>query len=215
MLESNLFSELFGNLLARDFAIDTPRPALIVLTDPFVQSVQPLLPPTIQLRVGYGVGCEYLSPLMPIVSGWKLPLALRAQASTLYAFDLLVTNPDRRIVKPNCALYNGQILAFDFENSFSFLRALFGPKPWLVSHLLVPLKDPDKPFFQKELKAGGADWMPFMKTLELFDAPRLHALVKDFPIPWLSNQQRIFDYFLDAQSQPKKLLLELEESLHI
>ena len=68
VLESNLFAELFANLLARDFGVNTPKPALIVLTEPFVKSVQPLLPATIQLRVGYGVGCEYLSPLIPILS---------------------------------------------------------------------------------------------------------------------------------------------------
>lgn len=215
VLESNLFAELFGNLLARVFGIETPQPALIVLNDSFIRSAQPLLPSVIQLRVGYGVGCEYLSPLVPIVSGWRLPPTLRIPASTLYAFDLLATNPDRRIVKPNCALYNGQILAFDFENSFSFLRALSGPKPWMVSGLLVPIKGQDKPFFQKELKAGGADWMPFMETLEHLDAPRLTALAKDFPTPWLSNQQRVLDYLFEVQSQPKKLLLELERSLHV
>ena len=141
--------------------------------------------------------------------------AIRAQASTLYAYDLLVTNPDRRIVKPNCALYNGELLAFDFENSFSFLHALFGPKPWLVSQLLVPLKGPDKPFFQKELKQRGADWTPFMQTLEQMSASRLNELTKDFPSSWLSNSERVFDYLFDAQSQPKRLLLELEQSLHI
>lgn len=215
ILELNLFAELFANLLAREFAINTPEPALIVLSEAFVRSVQPLLPAAIQLRVGYGVGCEYLSPLMPIVAGAKLSSALRLQASTLYAFDLLATNPDRRVVKPNCALHNGQLLAFDFENSFSFLQALFGPKPWIVSELVRLLRDEDKPFFQKELKTGGADWKPFLNRLAALDEGRLNELVKDFPAPWLSHRQRVFDYLFDAQSQRQKWPLELENSLHV
>lgn len=211
ILESNLFAELLGNLLAREFGIATPEPALMVLSEPLVQAIQPSLPHEIQLRVGFGVGCEYLSPIKPLLSDWKIPPPLLPQATMIYALDLLTANPDRRIGNPNCALWNQQLLAYDFELSFSFLRALFGPKPWLVSQLGIAKTH----IFQRDLKATGADWSPFLKALERMEAPRLTSLAKDFPTPWLSNSERVFDYLLEAQAHPKQLALELEESLHV
>lgn len=209
VLESNLFAELFGNLLARELGIQTPRPAIIVLTEPLVKSIQPLLPKEIQLRVGFGVGCEYLSPITPLLSDWKMPLALRPQASMIYGLDLVTANVDRRIGNSNCALWNQALLAYDFECSFSFLHALFGPRPWIVSQLGIAQHH----VFQRELKAVGTDWAPFINAFKLLDARRFDEIVKDFPIPWLSNSQRVFEYLLEAGEHHAQLAFELETSL--
>ena len=211
VLESNLFAELFGNLLAREFKIATPKPAIIVLTEPFVQSIQPLLPSSILLRVGYGVGCEYLPEIKPLLSDFKIPAPLRSQATMIYALDLVTANTDRRIGNSNCALWNNELLAYDFELSFSFLQALFGPRPWLVSQLGIAQIH----IFQRELKASGTDWRPFLNALKLLDAQRFAELVKDFPAPWLSNSERVFDYLLEAQAHSKQLIVEMETTLHI
>ena len=211
VLESNLFAELFGNLLAREFDILTPNSAIVALTGPLVEAIQPSLPSEIQLRVGFGVGSEYLSPITPLISDWKIPPALRPQATMIYAFDLLTANFDRRIGNPNCALLGQDLLAYDFECSFSFLRALFGPKPWEVSRLGIA----EHHIFQRDLHSSGADWTPFMKALERLDEPRLRSLAKDFPTPWLSNSERIFNYLLEAQERPTKLEVELEASLRV
>ena len=202
VLEFSLFAELFGNLLAREFGLLTPAPALVILTDPFVAAVQPFLGASIHLRVGFGVGCEYLTPFTTWATNWQLPPALRAPATLIYAFDLLTANFDRRIGNPNCALTNGQILAYDFECSFSFLQALFGPKPWMVSQLGIAQKH----VFQRPLAAARTDWTPFLEILKLIDERRLSELVKDLPTPW---------YLLEAQSHASQLEVELEKSLRL
>lgn len=211
ILESSLFAELFGNLLAREFGIKTPEPAIVVLTEPFIKAVQPFLPAEIQLKVGFGVGCRYIPPLKPLLSDWKIPVLLQNQAASIYAFDLFTANIDRRLGNPNCALKNNALLAYDFECCFSFLRALFGPKPWLVSQLGIAQHH----IFQRELKASGADWTPFLEVLQSLDERRLDEIVKDFPVPWLANRQRVFDYLLEAADKPKQLLIELEASLGV
>jgi hypothetical protein len=211
VLESNLFAELFGNLLAREFGIPTPSPVIVALTGPLVEAIQPSLPREIQLRAGFGVGSEYLPPLTPLVSDWKIPPALRPGATMIYAFDLLTANFDRRIGNPNCALRGQELLAYDFECCFSFLRALFGPPAWEVSRLKIA----EHHIFQRELHALGADWTPFMEALERLDEALLRSLAKDFPTPWLSSSERVFSYLLEAQERPRKLEVELEASLRV
>lgn len=111
VLEESLFKELFGNVLAREFGIATPTPAIVVLSEPFVAVTQPLLPPDIKLRVGYAAGCDYLHPLLPIGPELRLPSDVLAQAAQIYAFDMLTANPDRHSRNPNCALRDGQLVA--------------------------------------------------------------------------------------------------------
>lgn len=211
VLEESLFKELFGNLLAREFGIATPAPALIVLSDPFIQNTQPRLPPEIKLRVGYGVGCEYLHPLAPIGPGFRLSSNLIPDAAQIYAFDMLTANPDRHIKNPNCAYRNGRLVAYDFESAFSFLRALFGPPAWQVSKLTFQYPH----VFKAQLLRNSADWQPFVNCLLVLDEAKLGGMVKDWPAEWLPNCPRVFDYILAAREGANRLMIELEESLRV
>lgn len=210
--EATLFAELFGNSLAREFGIATPAPALVFLSDPFVRSVAPRLPAGLQLRGGEAVGCEFLPNLEPLLSDFPLSPALRAQATSLFAFDLFTSNVDRRIGNPNCGLLGGELLAYDFESCFSFLLSLpaFSPKPWEVAGLGIAKRH----IFYEELVSNGADWKPFLERLDVLDERRLRELVKDFPSPWLSSAGRVVDHLLQAQENSNKLALQLEMCLH-
>ena len=211
VLESTLFQEIFGNLLARYFGILTPAPALIALGEAFVQVTQPRLPPEIKLHPGWGVGCEHIPSLLPLVPDFKLTATLRPQAALIYAFDLLAANPDRSFDNPNCALKHGNLLAYDFECAFSFLRALFGPPPWQVSKLGIAHRH----VFQSELKREGASWKPFLDRLNTLDEGALREMVKDLPSEWLTRCDRVFSHLLEARDSAKKLHRELEESLRV
>ncbi len=211
VLEETLFKELFGNVLARAFGIETPAPALVVLSEALVRTVQPLLPPEIKLRVGYAVGCEYLNPLTPIGAEFRLTRALLPEAAQIYAFDLLTANPDRHIRNPNCAYRSDRLVAYDFESAFSFLRALWGPPAWQVSKLTF--QHPH--VFKAQLLRDGADWQPFVNCLEGLDEAKLGAIVKDWPHAWLSHYPRVVDYILAARDELQRWPLELEESLRV
>jgi hypothetical protein len=129
--DQKLLFEVTGNLLARRLGINTPEPALVEMTDPFLASVQSSSSrqaPT----AGIGVGCEYLtagfntSPKFDDIDETFLE-----QAASIYAFDMLVQNDDRTRVPPgnaNYGVHNEKLFAFDFELLFGFCLA-FGAKP--------------------------------------------------------------------------------------
>lgn len=117
-----LFSEVFGNQLARSLGIDTPAPCLVHLSVPFVEATNlVLVRQKLALRPGIASGCEYFSRGYSNVSAQSLSPGEFAQAIRIYGFDLLVQNPDRTVVRPNCAARGGQIKLFDFETAFSFV----------------------------------------------------------------------------------------------
>src|SRR2546428_6403794 len=92
----------------------------------------------------------------------RLAPAELAQASRVYAFDLLVQNPDRRPEKPNCAHRGRRFIVYDFEMAFSFLLVI-GQKdePWeAAKHGLGP-----KHLFHSPLRASETDWEPFLSDL--------------------------------------------------
>jgi hypothetical protein len=133
--EMSLFSELFGNLLAREFGISTPVPALVNLPNEFVSIANEVLKTyKIEIQPGVGVGCELLNPFSPIIEKGFLKDDELEQAAMIYAYDLVVQNPDRLFNRPNCATHKGVITAFDFEMAFSFLLPIISRNPaWEVS----------------------------------------------------------------------------------
>ncbi len=211
VLDVNLFSELFGSLLAGEFRIKTTSPEIVAITQDFIDSIKYLLPSTVQLRPGYGVGFGYSPPLTPLISDFKIPPSLRSQATMIYAFDLLVSNPDRKRTNANCSLQNGELVAFDFEEAFSFIENQSGFRPWMVSRLGIGASH----IFGQELKDAQPDWTPFISTLKLISEPKLDALAKDFPPSWLVHRDQVFDHLLEAQARSNQLHIELERSLRI
>ncbi len=122
-----LLFEATGNLLARRLGINTPEPALVEITDPFLESVHgrsSMQAP----KAGIGLGCEFLtdgfitSAKLDHFDGKQLE-----QAASIYTFDMLVQNDDRTSVPPgnaNYGVHNEQLVAFDFEMCFGFCFAL-------------------------------------------------------------------------------------------
>ena len=119
-------AELFGNLLARELGVDTPAPALVDLAPEFIEAIKPALSPRgLHPLPGLAAGCEYFQGgFASAVRGAKLAPEELAQAARIYAFDLLVQNPDRRPEKPNCAQRGVRFIAYDFEMAFSFLLVI-------------------------------------------------------------------------------------------
>jgi hypothetical protein len=119
-----LFSEVFGNQLARGFGIDTPAPTLVHLSIPFVEATNFVLRrEKLALRPGIASGCEYFRGYSN-VSTQSLSSDELEQAIRIYGFDLLAQNPDRTVLRPNCATRSRRFKVFDFEMAFSFVRSI-------------------------------------------------------------------------------------------
>ncbi len=207
----SLFRELFGNLLARELGIGTPAPALVNLAPEFVKAIKPFLPHSVPLHAGLGVGCEYFrSGFTNVMPDAFLPDELLAQAALIYAFDLLVQNPDRTRLKPNSAWRAGSLIAFDFELSFSFLM-LIGQvaEPWEFSKHGIATTH----LFRHALRDRKIDWQPFVNAVSSLTKRRLEAMLKEFPSTWCGQTAQVVEHLLAVKRQSRKLTAELQRSL--
>jgi hypothetical protein len=210
----NMFSEVYGNLIAREFDVNTPSPALINISPEFIEAMN-LLPsrPSRRLVPGFGVGCEYLRGLAPV-----LPSALRnneeiADVQAIFGVDMLLQNPDRRLIKPNCASYQGGILAFDFEMAFSFLLPLIGTQPpaWAVHEQGIAPSH----LFYSELKRRNAelDWTSFMQTLVKLTDQWLMSLFAPVPVEWRTYANKVTLHVRAVRDNAPKFEASLVRSL--
>jgi len=223
--ETNLGFEIIGNMLARRLGVDTPEPVLVHLSPVFVEAHQPVIaghPSLIgtgaKLLPGYGAGCEFLSPgFVPIVPGTSLSEGELQQAAHIYAFDLLVQNPDRSFdagKRPNCANFGQRLIAFDFELAFSFVYLIFNPhKPWEVTkHDIGP-----KHLFYKQLRAGmhdgKIDLHPFVTRLATLDVDDLIQQMHSLPTGWARYADKIEVHLKEVIVHLRDFELELHRSL--
>jgi hypothetical protein len=129
-----LACELFGNILARELGVRTPTAGIIDIGVDVADALNVALTTrNLSISAGLAVGSSFMRPLTAVVS--HVPQATEPEAVGLFGFDLMVQNPDRRENNPNCAMFEDQLLAFDFELCFSFLLPILGlrAEPWAVS----------------------------------------------------------------------------------
>jgi hypothetical protein len=214
--DQGLFCEAFGNLLARELGITTPAPALVSLGAQFTDLVNPLLPQhglSVRLSPGIGVGTEYFrggfASVTPTaaLSAQELP-----QAARIFAYDLLVQNPDRRPEKPNCGLRGTDLVAYDFELAFSFLLVLaLGQQdaPWQVSKHGIGSKH----LFYNALRGKDIEWQPFLNALGGVTDARLDELTNWLPQPWQRWGTRVCEHFVSVREHLTEFEWELRSSL--
>ncbi|NOT63914.1 MAG: hypothetical protein HOP19_27185 [Acidobacteria bacterium] len=211
----SLFNEFFGNLLAREFGLFTPSPGLVNLSERFVRlaNASALLKQyQLQVRSGLGVGCEFFDQgFTNVVPGAFLTTEELTQATLLYAFDLLIQNPDRTARKPNCAFQSQQLIAYDFEMGFSFLLPILGKAApaWQVSAHGIGAQH----VFHPALQGRDLDWQPFITTLRQLTKQRLEQLQDELPAAWHPLTEAVGAHLFEAQSQCDTMEAELQRSL--
>ena len=212
----DLYCETVGNLLAREFGIETPEPFIVMIDENFVRATQkPLWEENLKLKTGLGVGCEYFSPLFTVTSNMYLSKEKLEQAVMIYGFDLLTQNPDRIETNPNCALNGNKIIAFDFEKSLSFLFHIFGEKsePWEFSKL--NLSGNDRHIFKSNLKAREKEvnWQPLLEKVKQINKEKIEEICSQIPLEFGNYTDKICEHFASIVSNSESLELELQRSL--
>jgi hypothetical protein len=213
-----LYCEVLGNLLAREFGIDTPKPFLVDLSEDFVRvTARPLWEYGIKINAGVGVGCEYFSQgFTSISSSMNLTKEQLEQATLIYGFDLISQNPDRREHNPNCAVKGDKIVAYDFEKSLSFLYPIIGakPKPWEFSKL--NLSGNEKHVFRSYLlkaKEKEINWQPLIEKVNQIDKEKLEYICSLLPSEFGDYTEEVLTHFSSIVSNSNQLMFELQRSL--
>jgi hypothetical protein len=208
-----LFSEVFGNQLARRLGIDTPVPCLVHLSLSFVKAVNLVLKREgLSLESGIGSGCEYFSQGYSNVPTASLSSDELDQATRIYGFDLLVQNPDRTALRPNCATRSGKFKVYDFETAFSFVWSIgVQHRPWEVSkHGLGP-----QHLLYSELarKKRELDWKPFIASVAGITEDVIDDMIEGMPQDWLEHASKVRAHLLVVVKNAHRLELELQRSL--
>jgi len=209
-----IIKELLGNILARAYGLTTPEPALIYISEPFTNAVNPILRRNghqFQIAPGPAAGCEYFRggfhpPTSSMSKEEVAPLA------ALYGFDLVFQNPDRMPERPNCGMLGKKLVAFDFDQCFSFLYLIgsFG-EPWEVSkHGIGPkhiaftkLKNSREPVL----------WEDNVNAVFRLSNDVLESLTSWIPDDWGSNSKKIQDHLAGIREHLGKFELELHRSI--
>ena len=213
--KSLIIKELLGNILARSYGLRTPEPALVQISEPFAKAVNPKLMEKhgFSIQPGMAAGCEYFS------GGFSAPPEASfftkeelAPLAMLYGFDLAVQNPDRLPNRPNCGMKGSTLIAFDFDQCFSFLYLIFQlGKPWEVSrHGIAP-----KHFGHLRLKSSSnpVDWTENVNAVVSLLDGRLGALTSWIPDDWADNAEKVTAHLGEIRDHLGAFEMELQGSL--
>jgi hypothetical protein len=222
---TSLFFEAFGNLLARKLNVNTPEPVLIELTPSFVAASNAVLAAHTelsrrgaQLIAGQGAGAEYLSPgFTPIAPGASLPENDLLMAARIYAYDLMVQNPDRSFEgerKPNCAYFGNRLVAYDFELCFSFARLIgVQEKAWEITKHGIHNRHVFYTQLCNAARLGRVDFSPIIKDIAALEASELAQMVQSFPPGWPQYASKIEQHVAEIVANSAAFELELYRSL--
>lgn len=208
--ETGLMCEMFGNLLARELGVQSPECALVNISPQMADVLRPRLHPS-GFTAGFGVGSEFMrAGLATVTPDMTLLPEEQAQAARLYAFDLLVQNPDRRVGNPNCAFIGKDIFAFDFEMCFSFIHLLFAQaNAWEVSKHDIA----GNHIFHGALHKHMVNWKPFVQDVSRLTEERLRQMTTRLPSEWQAKTAGIRAHLLAVAAHPREFEVELQRSI--
>ena len=207
-----LFSETLGYLLAQEFDVETPKPALVQLSTDFVAIVNPVLSGYgLSIRPGLGFGSEHLGSGLVAASGNEYLNAEQLETSLrIFCYDLLIQNPDRLQTNPNCLIKNGRFIAFDFNVAFSFLL-LIGKagEPWEFSKHQIA----ENHVFYRALRGKVLDFKPFINKVTELSPEILDEILAAIPFGDGQWNTKVRDQLTSVVENAAKLEIEFARCL--
>lgn len=213
---TGLVCELMASLLARDLDLPAPEPFLVTVDDGFHAGISDTsLAERFKTSAGTNYGCRYLGPAYV---SWpqlrSIPEALQQDAAEIFAFDLMIQNPDRRRDKPNLLRKGDELAIFDHEMAFSFLYTLAPDEyPWDGKGMEFARDH----VFYGGLKGKERSWDRMRGAFDAIDDARLASYVDAIPGEWRTGArdvaERIGDYLQLARSHNARLFQKITEVL--
>ncbi len=190
---TGLAAELVATQLATYFGIPVPAPALVSIDAEFADLVALSFPEKskrIRDSIGLNFGSRQLSDVIIWPVDKAIPEAMLRTAVSIFAFDALIENPDRKFSpNPNLFIRGDTIFVFDHEVAFSFIEDIFpSTTPWKLDRGNYLS---DHVFF-KQLKGKDIDLSTFTNRLELLSDTEISKIMAEVPNEWNnSNLSRI------------------------
>jgi hypothetical protein len=187
--ERGLVCELVASRLASYFGMAVPEPALVLIDADFAELVAAAEPQDAKL-LRNSIGLNFGSRLLSDATAWPvdkwIPDAMWQAAVSIFAFDALIQNPDRRYRNQNLFTRGNDIFIYDHELAFGFLEAILpSGSPWrlegqqyLTEHV-----------FYRQLKKKPIDLDGFTSALAALPGASLDAVLAEVPSAW--NNERL------------------------
>lgn len=216
MTTNSCCRELIGAWIAHQLELHVIEPAIVNISTEFIETLVGAQGwRNAANSVGLNFGCRYVPGYMEFVRNQKLTDSQAATAENIFALDLFLANPDRRIDKPNM-LTNGQnILILDHELAFSFVMDLpftRNKTPWL-------LRPSDREwvenhYFYPYLRRTQIDFSAFIEKFSMLDEQFWTQLKQLLPPEWLNEQVDIIqDYLVSIVSHRAEFSAQLTQVL--
>ena len=182
-----LFREAFCAMLATDLGLPVPSCYCVVLHADFVAavaSVHAAEGAVLAAAVPVGFGSAKLPPgFVAWMPGRSIPEAMLQVAAEIYAFDLLIQNPDRRPENPNLQAKGERFAIFDHEMALVTEGILFWRPPWEAG-ALDALGAPQGHILRPGLRGTAPDFARLIGAWEAIGDDRLAAYRAAIPPDW-------------------------------
>lgn len=121
-----VINEVLASILASEFNLLVPDPALIYFSDSFIELLSSEYQDELlskDQRIKFG--CRYLEGGAIYTPDLSRNFLKRYEIESIFAFDNLIQNVDRRDIKPNILLYSKEAYLIDHELSLSTITDIF------------------------------------------------------------------------------------------
>jgi hypothetical protein len=135
--ENSFVFELYASFLGKYFELNVPDPAIVSIQSEFFDSIENLkIKELIQNSDGLNFGSKYLSGGFTIwPMDMEVPADLLDKSFKIFVYDMVIQNPDRKVINPNILWKGRNIYIIDHESAFSFIYGILPPKPWEIDKL--------------------------------------------------------------------------------
>lgn len=184
MIPRSCCFELIASFIAMELEMSIPDPAIIEITQSFVDIYDGINKELVKKSIGKNFGSKYKPGYPTLLNSIKLTPGQYARAVKIFSFDIFISNADRRIGKPNMLIKGDEIVIIDHELAFGFILELFynNPTPWI----LRPQDDKwiKNHFFYKSLKGNEHNFDDFVDKLSTLDENFWNKLYQLIPDEW-------------------------------
>lgn len=206
-------AELVSAPLADLLGMNVPQAAVVDVPEGFDAVVPAPLAPPFRASTGANFGSVHLGTSFTTWAVGRTPIGpQRDLAAAIFAFDLLVQNPDRRPTNPNLWTRSDSLGVYDHEQAFSFLHVPIRggpPRPWVVADQAVAFRFMENHVFYPSLRGGRLGLEPFEAKLAALSDEAIAGLLEPVPKEWREGHdlcERTADYLREARAEKATFL---------
>ncbi len=210
--------ELYANILAQEFDLKVPEPAIINVDKTIIDQLnKEKAYQKRNIRPGYYFGCEYIEGTLPYSEDLHISNYDPWEIETIFAFDVLIRNFDRRTKKPNIIFKGKHFYLIDHDLSLDIQKS-FSEYEGIDQYESVAQGAKGAHIFlnqlQKQQKKGTVTFDGFIEILRYLDIGKLNQIQSQLDELGMTTGDfpAIKQYLLDIKNQPEqfqRILLNL------